>query len=202
MWCTFARAAAWACPLRIGRDYSFASSVVAERISDARWYTLEEVCASLPSLNERIVDRALMWLQRLGLLAIADDKAVRLHPEAFAERLRKLKPLHTHKEDGETLVCKTCAREFTMLEATSSLKSDKDGFFCECGGDVASASNGAADTHAFDASKLAELTPLFALLEKAEESGLPLQLSLKREKCDTERKRDKNMKKRLKTHKN
>ena len=169
--------------MRIGRENTFCSAVVAERIDDTRWYTHKEVCERIPALNERVIDRSIAWLHRLGIVVVEDSR-VRLDAQEFAKRLRAMsqtgeKLAQVSRRNGggdgdDTFVCKTCGATYTVLEATSTLNTDKDGFFCVCGGDMCA--DGADDDEAGPKparQSSAELAPLLHLLDQAEETGLP-----------------------------
>ena len=175
-WANLARAAAWACPLRVGRDRSFVPCVLAERLPPDAWCTTAEVRLLVPSLSEKVVDRALVHLERMGAVECR-GRAYRLSGELVAARLEALvetlraSSTSSDAEESDEYVCSTCSAVYSALDA-ASLRRDERGFFCTCGGDLKTRTPTASPTNTARAREaVKELGPLVRLCEAARAEG-------------------------------
>lgn len=184
-WAALARAAAWACPLRMGRETSFAASALAELLPDGIWMTKAEAMGVAPSLGERALERALAHLVRLGAVEERGDR-VRLSGDRVGERLERLAAqLRARGGDAddptdaqEHYTCAACGASYSALDAVASLTTDVRGFFCTCGGDLGArppAAGVAEDSGDRVRAQVAlrELAPLLALCTEAKDAGPP-----------------------------
>lgn len=172
MWANVARAGAWAIPMKNGKESNYITAVLAELMTDERWYTRDE-CERLfqGSVSAAMVDRALHWMQKIGVVSAAGNSHFRLSGDMFADILRRVRmnilSEETNQDRSELYVCATCATEYSTLDAVVKLKTDEQGFFCTCGGDLHIKTREISE----NTQHLKELEAMYALIDQAEKSG-------------------------------